>query len=70
VGSSTAERAVRCGGGGAAVSPASGCAGGGGGDLSRVRVRIFRVAAAASSGDTTGYRSLGSGAPQPWCCGH
>jgi hypothetical protein len=40
----------------------SGCVGSGSRALSRVRVRVFRVAAVMSSGDTTGYRSLeGSG---------
>jgi hypothetical protein len=55
------KRAVRHSGGGVAASLAGGCAGGGGGATSRVRVRVFQVAVAVSSGDTTSYRSLGEG---------
>jgi hypothetical protein len=54
-------------------SSVSGYVGGGGEALSRVRVSVFRVAAAASSGDTIGYRSLREAVKTPrrlaaWRC--
>jgi hypothetical protein len=47
-------------------SSVSGYVGGGGEALSRVRVSVFRVTAAMSSGDTIGYRSLREAVKTPW----
>jgi hypothetical protein len=48
--------------GGGARRPIGRCNAASGGSMAPSRVRVFRVVATVSSGDTTGYRCLGASA--------